>query len=271
MRGTSQASLQAAEGRFEPVLRDAGAQASTLGEQLFAVVDALDSSGSLRRTLADPSLDGDAKARLVAQLLSSADPRTVEAVDGLVRSRWSADADLTEAVEQLAFHAVLASAQATPGGLERVEEELFTIGRALAGQREVRRALFDDKIGARGRGAVVDQLLGGQGSPATEILARRAAVAPRGRRYVATLGHLSDLIADRRNREVATVTTATGLSEEQRARLSQILERAYGHPMQLNVIEDPHVIGGLRVQVGPEVMDATVLARLADARRRLAS
>ncbi|MDM8086356.1 F0F1 ATP synthase subunit delta [Cellulomonas cellasea] len=271
MRGTSQVSLDAAEARFEPVLRAAGAQASTLGEQLFALVDALDSSGSLRRTLADPSIDGDAKARLVGQLLADADPRAVEAVEGLVRSRWSADADLAEAIEHLAFHAVLASAQAEPGGLERVEQELFTLGKALAGQRELRRALFDEKIGAAARGAVVDELLSGQAAPATEILARRAATAPRGRRYVATLHHLSDLIADRRNRQVATVTTATGLSEAQRQRLTQILEQAYGHAMQLNVIEDPHVIGGLRVQVGPEVVDATVLSRLADARRRLAS
>jgi F-type H+-transporting ATPase subunit delta len=41
--------------------------------------------------------------------------------------------------------------------------------------------------------------------------------------------------------------------------------------MQVQVQVDPHVLGGLRVQVGPEVIDATVLARLADARRRLAS
>jgi F-type H+-transporting ATPase subunit delta len=39
----------------------------------------------------------------------------------------------------------------------------------------------------------------------------------------------------------------------------------------VQVLLDPHVLGGLRVQVGPEVIDATVLARLADARRRLVS
>ena len=67
MRGTSLASLGAAQHRFEPVLSAAGAQAITLGEQLFAVVDALDSSGSLRRTLSDPAIDGDAKAGLVVE------------------------------------------------------------------------------------------------------------------------------------------------------------------------------------------------------------
>ena len=53
--------------------------------------------------------------------------------------------------------------------------------------------------------------------------------------------------------------------------LAAILERAYGRVVQLNTVTDPHVLGGLRVQVGAEVVDATVLSRLADARRRLAS
>jgi len=102
-------------------------------------------------------------------------------------------------------------------------------------------------------------------------VARRLAAQPRGRRYVAGLGHLSDLIAARRQRAVATVTTASPLTEAQRDRLAAILERAYGRVVQVNTVLDPHVIGGLRIQVGAEVVDATVLSRLADARRRLAS
>lgn len=270
MRGTSRASLVAAEGRFEPVLREAGAEGLLLGEQLFALVDALDSSGSLRRTLTDPSAQGDAKAALVARLLHAADPRVVEAAQGLARSRWSAEGDLAEAAEQLAFAGVLASAEAD-GTLERVQDELFRIGRALAGQREVRRLLYEDSVHAEARGDLVDRLLAGGGATATRVLARRAAVAPRGRRFVATLGHLGDLIAERRSRTVATVLTAADLGAAQRDRLGEILARAYGREMQVQVQVDPHVLGGLRVQVGPEVIDATVLARLADARRRLAS
>lgn len=270
MRGTSRASLAVAEGRFEPVLREAGVEGRLLAEQLFALVDALDSSGSLRRTLTDPSATADAKAELVSRLLADADPRVTEAARGLVRARWSGENDLAEALEHLAFEAVLASAQAD-GTIEQVQEELFRLGRALVGQREVRRLLFVDTVHAQARGELVDRLLAGNGAPATQVLARRAAVAPRGRRYVTTLGHLADLIAERRSRTVATVTSAADLDTAQRRRLAEILGRAYGREMQVQVQLDPHVLGGLRVQVGPEVIDATVLARLADARRRLAS
>jgi F-type H+-transporting ATPase subunit delta len=271
MRGTSQASLRSAENRFEPVLRAAGVESATLGEQMFALVDALDSSGALRRTLSDPSVEADAKAGLVARVLSNADERVAAVAQDLVRSRWSADADLAEAVEHLAFHAVLASAEAT-GSLERVEEDLFRLTRALAGQRDVRRILSDQTTSTpAARVGLVDAIVAGRGSPATAVLARRAAQAPRGRRFVATLGHLGDLVADRRQRQVATVTSATVLDAAQRTRLTEILARAYGQAIQLNVIVDENVLGGLRIQVGADVVDSTMLSRLADARRRLAS
>ncbi|QCB94287.1 F0F1 ATP synthase subunit delta [Cellulomonas shaoxiangyii] len=269
MRGTSSASLQAVEDRFEPVLRAAGTQARTLGDELFQLVDALDASGSLRRTLADPSLAPDAKADLAARLLARADARTVEVVQALVRSRWSADADLADAAERLAFRAVLHSAEAE-GLLGTVEEELFIVVRALAGQREVRRSLLDPAYPAQARGTLAEGLLGGAGTAVTHAIVRRAAVAPRGRQFVTTLQHVGDLLAEMRNRQVATVLTAAPLSAGQRERLTDLVGRALGRAVQLNVVVDPHVVGGLRVQAGADVIDATVLARLADARRQLA-
>ncbi|GIG30242.1 F0F1 ATP synthase subunit delta [Cellulomonas marina] len=269
MRGTSRVSFEAAEQAFEPVLAAAGAEATSLGQELFALVDALDGSGSLRRTLTDPALGGDAKAGLVGRLLGGADPRTVAAVQDLVRRRWSAQEDLAEAVEGLAFHAVLASAQAR-GELDRVEDELFRFSRVLVAQREVRQTLVEPRIAPEARAGLVEQILGGRATPETLQLARRAAAAPRGRRYAATLGRLSDVAAQRRSRSVATVTTVAPLRPEQERRLSDLLRRASGRAVQLHVVVDPTVIGGLRVQLGPQVMDATTLSRLADARRRLA-
>jgi F-type H+-transporting ATPase subunit delta len=270
MRGTSAASLAGAQERFEPILRDAGTDGQTLGEQLFAVVDALDGSGPLRRSLADPSREGEDKARLVAALLADGfDGRVVDLVSGLVRSRWSADADLGDAVERLAVDAVLASAEAR-GTLQTVEDELFRLTRALVGQREARQILSDPTTSSERRAALVDALLDGKVDPVTKALARRATTSLRGRRFLATLTWYGEVAAERRQRLVASVTSGTVLTTAQEARLREILERAYGRPVQLNVTVDPTVIGGLRIQVGADVVDSTVLSRLADARRRLA-
>lgn len=270
MRGTSAASLAAAQERLEPVLRAAGADAQALGEQLFTVVSALDSSGALRRSLADPSRDGEDKAGLVRSLLAGGfDERVVDLVSGMARARWSSDADLVDALERLGVDALLASAEAR-GALETVEEELFRLTRALVGQREARQALSDPMTDPERRTALVDALLQGKVDPVTHTLARRATTALRGRRFVPTITWYGEVAAERRERLVASVTSGTVLSAGQEQRLGAILERAYGRPVQLNVTVDPTVIGGLRIQVGADVVDSTVLSRLADARRRLA-
>jgi F-type H+-transporting ATPase subunit delta len=270
MRGTSETSLRAAERRFEPMLRSAGAEAVTLGEQLFALVDILDGSGSLRRAMSDPSADPEAKARLAGQILAEAEPQVREIATVLARSRWSTDRDLGEAAELLGFDAILAAAE-YDGTLQQVQEELFRISKALAGQRELRRALVDLRATPVARIALVDALIDGRTQAATGLLARRAAHTPRGRSYVVTLVHLGELAAKRRNRLVASVTTAAELSPAQRERLTHMLQRAYDTTLQLNVTVDPEVIGGFRIQVGPDVVDSTVLARLVDVRRTLAS
>lgn len=270
MRGTSAASLASTSTAFEPVLRDAGADGATFGEQLFSLVDALDASGSLRRALSDPSRSGQDKADLVATLLGDRfDPRVVDVVSSLARGRWSSEADLVEAVERVAADSVLAAAQAA-GVLEQVEDELFRLDRILVGERDLRRALVDRAAPADRRGALVRDLLGSQVHPITLQLAERAAVAPRGRSLSATLALLGRLAAERRERLVASVTSATVLTTQQSGRLEALLEGIYGRPVQLNISVDPEVIGGIRMQVGSEVVDSTVRSHLDDVRRRLA-
>lgn len=268
MRGTSRISLQGVADRFRPVLSAAGAGSAEIGEQLFALADALDGNGSLRRTLTDPSIDAEAKVGLARRLLADARPEVGDVVADLVAARWSSADDLGESIEELGFWALLEAADAA-GELARTEEELFQLGRALTGQREARHALADPTASRERRAALAEALLAGQASDATVRIARRAAVSGR-HRFIETLTHVGDLAAFRRGRVVASVTSRTELSASQRERLSGILAQTYGSDIQVNVSVDPMVLGGLRVQVGPQVVDATVLSRLDDARRQLA-
>lgn len=271
MRGTSLASYESVAEAFESVLAGAGGAAGTLGEQLFSVVDALDGSGSLRRALGDPSRGADDKARLASTLLSGkVDDRVVAAVQGLARSRWSAEADLTTAAERLAAQAYLAAAQAD-GALEQVEDELFRLERVLAGNRELRQALGERRATTVQRRALVTDLLGsGKVHPVTLELVARAVGTPRKRSVVAALAELGRLAAERRALLVAEVTAAVPLSLEQEERLVSVLERAYGRPVKVNVAVEPGVVGGISVRVGDDLVDSTVVARLDEVRRKLA-
>jgi F-type H+-transporting ATPase subunit delta len=100
-------------------------------------------------------------------------------------------------------------------------------------------------------------------------LAERA-VDGRGKSFAASLRSYQVAAAARRNASIATVRVATDLSEAERTRLAEALGRQYGRDIQLNVIVDPDVVGGVRVDIGDEVIDGTIAARLDEAQRRIA-
>jgi F-type H+-transporting ATPase subunit delta len=69
----------------------------------------------------------------------------------------------------------------------------------------------------------------------------------------------------------ATVTTAIELERDDRDRVEKELSKRLGKEVRLTVVVDPTIIGGLRLQYGDHVADATVATRLQQLRRRLAA
>ncbi|WP_061962701.1 F0F1 ATP synthase subunit delta [Demequina aurantiaca] len=268
MRGTSQASHDAVLRGFELVLSASGKDGLSIGDQLFAVVDTLDSSGSLRRSLTDPARPGADKGAMVTSLFGKFDTRVQDVLVEFVNARWSEEQDLAESIEDAGVAAVLAYAEST-GKLVDVEDQLFRVERILSDERDLLVAMSNRSATKEARLALFEGVLGGKLLPVTQSLLNRAVGMPRGRRLVPAIEAFIASAAERRNRSVAHVTAAVELSAAQRKRLADILTGAYGREVQINVAVDPEVIGGIRVQVGSEVVDGTVLARLDQARRRL--
>lgn len=268
MRGTSQASRDAVLHELAPVMSASGEDGIVLAEQLFIAVDALDASGSLRRALTDPARSSEAKAELVRQLFGAFDPRVVDALSRFAGARWSDEADLAEAIDDAGERAIFAYSR-TVGTLDEVEEQLFLVERELSGNRELLTALGNRAATKEARLALLSGVLGGKLLPTTEALLRRVVGTPRGRRLLPAIEALLEAAAEHRDKVLAHVTAAVELSAAQRSRLVALLTEAYGREVTLNVAVDPEVLGGIRVQVGSEVVDGTVLSRLDEARRRL--
>jgi F-type H+-transporting ATPase subunit delta len=95
-------------------------------------------------------------------------------------------------------------------------------------------------------------------------------LAPRGRRLDQTIDEYLLRAAARRKQLTAVVTAVAPLSMDQQTRLRAVLARIYGKAVLLQVVVDPEVIGGIRIRVGDEVVDGTVLRRLDEARRHMA-
>ncbi|SNS52948.1 F-type H+-transporting ATPase subunit delta [Micrococcales bacterium KH10] len=272
MRGSSLVSLEAVESRFNDALASLNGDAAVqIGQQLFAVVDLLDTTGALRRALTDPARDSAAKTTLVNDLLGShASQQTVDVVADAATSRWSNMSDFADAIERLGAVAVLAGAQAA-GRLEQVGHELWDSSQVLANLPQVRTVLSDRRADAAARAEFIGALFATKVSEETLVLITRAAAAPRGAQLVPAIQRYSDLVAERRHRVAARVIASAQPSAEQIARIESLLRDAYGQDIQVDVIIDPSVIGGIRIQVGSDILDSTVLARLVDIRRKIAS
>lgn len=67
----------------------------------------------------------------------------------------------------------------------------------------------------------------------------------------------------------ATATTAVELSTDVRDDIRRDLSERLSKDVRLSVVVDPRILGGLRLQFGDHVIDATVATRLAQLRRRL--
>jgi F-type H+-transporting ATPase subunit delta len=268
MRGSSRAAFAAGHDAFAAAL-GSGASGSALAGDLFAVTGALDSSASLRRALVDPSRDSAAKRGLVEGLFGSKISAAAALVlNALVSAHWADDHDLGEATESLAVEALVASAEAG-GRLDALEDDLFRFGRAVAADPGLRDALSAHGGQESAKVALVEALLQGKASTETVRLARQAAVFPRGRRFARVLDSYLAVAAMRRQQLTATVTAAVPLDEAQAERLRRALSRIYNRAVQINIVLDPGVVGGIRVQVGDEVVDGTVLRRLQEAERAM--
>ncbi|KUO06785.1 F0F1 ATP synthase subunit delta [Streptomyces sp. DSM 15324] len=271
MNGASREALAAARERLDALTDSTSVDAARLADELAAVTALLDREVSLRRVLTDPAQAGEAKAELAQRLLGSqVSGTTADLVSGLVRSRWSQSRDLVDALEELANIADLTAAQKA-GALDDVEDELFRFGRIVSSNTELRAALTDRKATAAAKGELLRSLLGSRADAATVRLVTRLVTAPRGRSLEAGLESLSKLAAERRERLVAVVTSAVPLSDTQKRRLGAALAKLYGHQMHLNIDVDPAVLGGIRVQVGDEVINGSLADRIDEAARRLAS
>jgi F-type H+-transporting ATPase subunit delta len=254
--------------RVESVLPVAGPLG--IGDALFAVAALLDAQPSLRAALTDPARSGDDKAQLVQSLLAGKAPeQVIDLLSGMARSRWSSMRDLADATARLGVEAVLVSAQ-RHDRLDEVQDELFRFARTVASSPDLRLSLTDRALPVERKSDVLTALLQERTTVEAARLIVHAVTEPRGRSLEVNLERLADAAAARRERQVATVTAAVPLTEAQRDRLSRVLAAQLGYDVQLNVLIDPEVVGGLRVAIGDEVVDGTLATQLDGARRRIA-
>jgi F-type H+-transporting ATPase subunit delta len=146
--------------------------------------------------------------------------------------------------------------------LSEVEDELFRFARTLEANDELRATLTDEAIPVVRRIGVVEDLLGDKASPVTTNLVAFVVGAGRARQLPQIIDRLVERAAAAKDSAVGEVRSAIPLTDDQKARLAEALSKATGKKVEVKVVIDPNVLGGIVAQVGDTVIDGSVRARL---------
>ncbi|MEU7776432.1 F0F1 ATP synthase subunit delta [Micromonospora parva] len=271
MQAASRESYKIAAERLDEYVRGAepSAVAST-ADAILSVASLLRREPRLRRALSEPARSGADRGALLGDMLGGrigAD--TLDLLVSLVSGRWSAPSELLDGTERLGVEALLASADSA-GELGEVEDELFRFGQVVAGQPALSNALADPVAPIEQRATLARELLADKARPVTVRLVEAALGGFGGRSFSGALTRLVELAADRRDRQVAYVTVAAPLSDEDERRLGASLTAIYGREVSVKQTVDPAVLGGVSVRVGSDLYDGTILRRLNETRNALA-
>lgn len=155
------------------------------------------------------------------------------------------------------------------GVLERVESELYELGRQIEGSPELRSALTDPQIPFDRKRAIVSDLLEGRASPLTASLVEFLI----GRDLGGDLGELATELARQsaaaRNRQLAEIRSAIPLDPQTVDSLAAALSRATGTQVEVRTVVDPSIVGGIVARVGDTVIDGSVASKLESLRNVL--
>ena len=271
MQATSRESLVTLRVKLDRLVDGLDVRASDqLSHDLFAVASLLNNEIGLRRTLGDAASSASGRAELLKRLLAGKVGDNVVDVSAFAASvSWSVPGDLVDALIETARQSALAGAEKDQA-IDRVEDELFRFGRILEAHGDLEQALGEADVPIDKRVKLLSDLLGDKVHPVTSRLVTSAVSMPRGQSVFGGVENLVALAAKRRARSVAVVTSPVALTPEQEQRLTASLARIYGRQIAISVDVDRSVLGGVRVQVGDDLIDGTVVDRLSDAQRRFA-
>lgn len=155
------------------------------------------------------------------------------------------------------------------GELDRVEDELYRFGKVLESNHELKQALSDRSIDRTQRTKILDELLADKVSAHTLALLSMVVEQGRGKQLPEIVEQLSSLAAEAREAVVAEVRSAVPLDDKQQQELATALSQATKKKVEVKVIVDPSVLGGVVAQVGDTVIDGTIKHRLAQMKEQV--
>ena len=255
----------------DAVSKQSAAEATAFASDLFTTLTVLSNSIGVRRALTDNARDVSAKAELISNLFGKNIGSSAQDLLAKASSlRFSTPGELADAIEHLAVEAEAAAAEKN-NELDKLESQLFDFTRVLVANPGLRQALNTSSDTDANKVALLESIVKSKYANSTVNLLRRVVLLRRGRNIDATLAAYFHYVSTRKNRLVAHVKTAVALTDAQQSKLITALSKQMGRDVHINIEIDSKVLGGISIRYADDVIDGTMVSRLAEAGRALVS
>jgi len=153
------------------------------------------------------------------------------------------------------------------GELERVESEFMAVGQSLEKSEELRSTLADPELPVDRKQAIIDELIGARASALTVGLVQLIVGQGRSSEIPSIAKAFVEKAVESRDKAVAEVRSAVALDDATVARLATSLGKATGKRVEVKVIVDESVVGGIVARVGDVVIDGTLAHAMGELRQ----
>jgi F-type H+-transporting ATPase subunit delta len=155
------------------------------------------------------------------------------------------------------------------GELEPVEEQVYAFAKMVEKRAKVREALIDPELPNENKRNLIGEVLGERANPVAVNLLGMLVEQGRARDIGRIAESLAEVAAERRQQVLAEVRSAVPLTDAQRRRLAEALSSATGRKVEIKVIVDPDLVGGVVARVGDVIFDGSIRSRLDEAKQHL--
>lgn len=233
------------------------------GSDLLQASGLIAESPALLSALGDASAAAETKVALIERLFGGASSSARSVLAAVVAQSWSNSGEMVAGIEELGLRA---DAISRPD----LADELLAAASVIDSSHELELELGSKLGDAAAKVALVERIFSGKLSGNALTVVKHLVANPRGRRVSAALRESARVAADQGGSTLATVTVASPLSETQQNRLAGLLEQSAGRPVRVTTVVDASLVGGVRIQIGDDVIDGSVRSRLDDLRLQLA-
>ena len=147
-------------------------------------------------------------------------------------------------------------------------DEIHAAATALGGHADLVETLRDPQVPGERKQAIVDDLLGARASVVTVAAIHFLVAAGQAKYLREVAARLAELAAESQGEVVAEVRAPMDLTPEQVERLQRKLEQVTNRRVQIRVIVDPAVMGGVVTKIGDTVLDGSIQSRFVELREQ---